>query len=161
MVQLVSDARNWQPCAFVCLPWHFFRLPPFLRSFPGGEVQYDPRTKLTVRSKVTSLMRPGTSLGTEHMLLRQAKPLELGRDNIKKSVKRRLLEHTLKNKNKNRKTENKQLRKPEVGSHMIKLREGTTCRISRGLEVSGHNWSHRNKLQTVPQDIKPAWRDGL
>lgn len=56
----------------------------FHRGITGGEVQYNPRTKLTVRSKVTSLIRPSTSLGTKHMFVRQAKLLEPGKDNIKR-----------------------------------------------------------------------------
>lgn len=45
----------------------------FLRSITGVEIPYEPRTKLTVRRKVTSLMRPNAALGTKHMFVRLAK----------------------------------------------------------------------------------------
>lgn len=39
---------------------------------------YSPRTKLTVRRKATSLIRPNTSTGTKHMFVSEGKLLETG-----------------------------------------------------------------------------------
>lgn len=39
----------------------------FLRSITGGDVQYNPRTKLTIRGKVMSFIRYNTCLGKRHM----------------------------------------------------------------------------------------------
>lgn len=39
---------------------------------------YSPRTKMIVRRKATSLIRPNTSTGTKHMFVSEEKLLETG-----------------------------------------------------------------------------------
>lgn len=116
---------------FICLPWQFYSTA-FLRSITGGDVQYNTRTKLTMRSKVTSFIRANTCLGTKHMFCETGEAIGSGNRQDKKSVKMRHLEYALTKKEKKKK---RQPGKPEVGN----LRSLQRSKTHHGLGRA-HNW---------------------